>query len=103
MMDATGCRFPGKQGNLPLTAFRSLDEQAEGGEILRATDHDRTNQRLIKRYSHGFHRLLTKTWTLYLVSLAVLQSTKRAISRSDDSLCFAYNFSLYYNISNSRS
>jgi hypothetical protein len=33
-----------------------------------ATDQDRTNQRLIKLYSHGFPRLLTKTWTLYWAS-----------------------------------
>jgi len=39
---ANAC-FTGNQSNLSLTAFRSIDEQAEGGEIMRATDQDRTN------------------------------------------------------------
>ena len=51
-------RFPGHQGNLPLAAFRSINEQAEGSEIMSATNQDWTNQRLIKRYSYGSPRLL---------------------------------------------
>jgi len=46
-------RFTRNQGNLPLTALRSIDERAEGGEIMRATDQDRTNDRGSKLYLHS--------------------------------------------------
>jgi hypothetical protein len=35
--------FPANQSHLSLTAFRSINEPAEVGQIVRAADQDRTN------------------------------------------------------------
>jgi hypothetical protein len=44
--------FPANQSHLSLTAFRSINEQAEVGQILRATYQDRTNDRGSKPCLH---------------------------------------------------
>jgi hypothetical protein len=48
---ANAC-LPRKQDNLPLSAFRSIYEQAEGGEIMHATDQDRAQDRVSKWCLH---------------------------------------------------
>ncbi len=98
----SSARFPGKQGNLAMTAFRLINELAEGRKFSCATNQDWTNQRLIKRYSHDFPRLLTKTWT-FTLGVSCSPPLNQTSYFTSCCLFLVYSLSLYYNISNCRS
>src|SRR5947199_5605853 len=56
-------RFAGKQDNLPLAAFRSIDERVEGSEFGGATNQDRATDWGTEERFHSVCHLLTNVFT----------------------------------------